>query len=274
MPNRNKLVAWVASVCGVIFLIWLIWTPLWEVIGGIWRGLLYILASLWQFVVTVVSLAASMIVYLVSVALWVAVFVALVAAVGMFVIWTLKLLLARIGEIGAQVKALGEALGEDGRRSARDAIFLSLLSFLLVAIVYAATDDFVEKFSTIRFLAACGIGFCVGKLFLMYPSRLAKGAGAVLTLALLVGALTFLNYRYGLAGDAHGGFANLRASLFPQAPELVEKQLIKLTVVVAIGILSLLAIAYPFRLAEWRKMLRVSPAGAHDSASSAALDRA
>ena len=274
MPNRDKLAAWVASIFGAVFVLWLIWTPLWQVIGGIWRGLLFILASLWQIVVSIVSLAASALLYLAAFALWAAVFIALVVVVGMFAMWALELLFRRIGELGAQVQKLGESLGEDGQRNAKDAIFLSLLSFLLVAIVYGATDDFIEKFSTIRFLAACGIGFCVGKLFLMYPSRLAKGAGAVLTLALLFGALTFLNYRYGLVGDAHSGFANLRTSLFPQRHDLAERQFIKLTVVVAIGVLSALAIAYPFRLADWRKMLRVSPVRAPQSPSAAVLDRA
>ncbi len=252
MPDRKTLVVWTAVFVGGLFFLWLIWTPLWLAIGAIWQLLLYVLNGILQIFVTAFELIASAIVYLVSFAMWLAV----VFVIGLLASYGLKLLLARIGELGAQVQKLGEMIGEDSRRSAKDALFLSLLAFVLALVVYAATDDFIERFSALRFLAACGIGFCIAKLFLMYPSRLAKAGGAILTLVLAIACFLFLNHRYGLIGDLGHGFPELRKTLFPSDPHLAESQFIKLMVAIAIGTLSALAIAYPFGATQWQKMLR------------------
>ena len=150
---------------------------------------------------------------------------------------------------------LGKSIGDETRRGAKDGIFVAVLGMFFAVIAYAATDDFIDKFSTIRLLAACSIGICVSKLFIMFPSPIAKGDSVLLTISIIVGCFAFLSYRYDLVQDAYSEFSKLRAFLFPHDHELAQRQLIKITIAMGMLVLSVLAISYPFSRSEWKRML-------------------
>lgn len=262
MTGNRKILIWgCVSVLALVF-IWAIWTPMWrfifrvaEIIADVF---LFFWLPIWHLILGALAASWSAIMSALSIAISAAVSIALLALVLLFGKWALGQVFQRFDGINVQIKNLGKSLGDEALRSGKDALFIALLSLLIAPVAYAATDDFIEKFSTIRFLAVCAFGFCIAKLFIMYPARIAKTGGIAITIAILIGCAAFLNFRYHLVSDASSGSSNLRNILFPADPHLAELQLIKLATAAVMAALSVLAISYPFNLSEWKRMLRVN----------------
>jgi len=213
----------------------------------LWRLLTTVVLAVWIFIVGAFSIAYSTLLVIAGVAI--SVFCAVVATV-----FVASIALWGFGSLGrkltAELRELRAEMKDEARRAARDATFIALLGVLSAMIAYMATDDFIQKLSTIRVLAASSIGYCAAKLFLLLPDRIAKLGGLLLTLVILTGSAMFLNERFDLVRDAATGFERLRAVL-------QSADRIKLTILATIAVLSGLSLLYPFTWTEWKRLLRV-----------------
>jgi len=256
-PNR-KLIFWIAGLVVGAVLLYFVGPPLLHLVVAIFWLVYSIVAGFIGWLVSVVlealHLALSSIIQFVSIAISAVVFIALAAATVLLAQAAFRIILNQFTKIGEQMKAIGDSISKDAQRGAKDAFFVALLAVMLSGLLYATTEDFIDHFSTLRLLAASGIGFCVAKLFVMYPSRISKLAGLGLTLAVFAGTVVFVSYRYQLLPDVQAGLS--RAIQVPLDDNERQRQLIKWVIVVLITIFSALAILYPFSWAEWKRMLK------------------
>jgi hypothetical protein len=170
--------------------------------------------------------------------------------IGLLVIEGTRLLSHRLAAMTAEM----HALKMEFREGARDAAFIAVLSLISGLIFYMATEDFIKgfstDFSTIRFLAASSVGYCVAKLFLLFPARASKISGVALTCLIFVGSAIVLDAKYELVHDAVRGFPNVRSTLAKQEP-------IGWMIGGIITLFAMLALLYPFTLKEWKRILSV-----------------
>lgn len=146
----------------------------------------------------------------------------------------------------------GAEAREEAKRTARDAAFLALVATLCALIAYMATEDFLEKFSTIRFLATCAIGLVAAKIIMLFNSRMAKFSGIFLTITILAGAVLFITVRFRLWTDPTTGLAEIGHRFTD------PKHVPAAVLAVIVAILVAIAGAYPFTIAEWRRLVTVS----------------
>jgi hypothetical protein len=146
------------------------------------------------------------------------------------------------------------ALKMEFREGARDAAFIAILTLISGVIFYMATEDFMKQFSggfsTIRFLAASSVGFCVAKLFLLFPARISKIGGMALTCLIVVGSAILLNAKYDLVHDVLHGFPTVRSALANEEP-------VAWMIGAIIALFSILSLLYPFTLKEWKRILSI-----------------
>jgi hypothetical protein len=132
-----------------------------------------------------------------------------------------------------------DAISAEGKRAAIDTGFVAALATGAAGIAYVATDDFLEHFHTLKFLAVTSISCCVGKMSLLTPTRPAKFVGVVIVIFSVASSIFYLAFRFNeiswSAVDATRAFA----------------------FVVILTLLSAAA-GYPFTIRGWRRMLSVS----------------
>src|SRR5262249_28514235 len=150
-----------------------------------------------------------------------------------------------LAETRNEMKELKLEIREEMRIAGRDAIFIAILGITFAVGAYIATDDFLERFSTLRFLTVTSAGYCLAKLFMLFPSRFAKAGGAALTLVLFAGSVIFIGDRYDLFHGVTDGFHKFNAVLDHQDQ---EKLRVKWMVLLTITLLSALVLLYPFTL--------------------------
>jgi hypothetical protein len=181
--------------------------------------------------------------------------VALAVALGivaLLVIEGTRLLSHRVVAMTAEM----HALKMEFREGARDAAFIAILSLISGVIFFMMTEDFAKDFSgkvsTIRFLAASSVGYCVAKLFLLFPTRVSKIGGVALTCLIVVGSAIVLNARYDLVHGAVGAFPNVRSALAKEEP-------LSWMIGGTVCLFAALSLLYPFTLKEWKRMLSIPP---------------
>jgi hypothetical protein len=158
-------------------------------------------------------------------------------AVVLFVLWLgLLTILKGFATLGSKL----ETISTDGRQAALDSGFLAVLAAGSAAVAYLATNEVLDKFYTLHFLAVASMSSCVGKSSLMMPARAAKWVGTAITLVAVVATIFFLANQYKkinwYAVEATRAFA-----------------------FVMMALLMGTAVGYPFTIRGWKRLLRQLP---------------
>ncbi|MDB5532606.1 MAG: hypothetical protein JWO28_921 [Hyphomicrobiales bacterium] len=248
--TRNSWIGIALAVVAFALLIYFAGT-IWYGIVLVAQGAWWLLSALGHFIYASTVLV---LVILQIIAGWLIVALAVVS--GVWCVAILATVLARqiarqLSDITKQVKDLHVNFREETRRNARDAAFLAVVGTFCGLVAYMATDEFLEEISTVRFFAVCAVGFAAAKLFMFFPSRIAKIVGVFLTAMLASGAVAFVIVHHHLIGDAQNGFAELRRVV--QDPQ----NSLKLVLLAVIATLSALSILYPMTWSEWRRLLNM-----------------
>jgi hypothetical protein len=250
----TKWLPWLVGAVVVVFIAY-------EFGPAIWNALVTVVTGIVNLVIAVIVWISSLFVagfalvvnFVIAIAAALIVGVALAVALGisaLLVIEGTRLLSHRVAAMTAEM----HALKMEFRGGATDAAFIAILSLISGLLFYMVTEDFMKavstNFSGIRFLAASSVGYCIAKLFLLFPARLSKIGGVALTCLIFVGSAIFLNVKFDLLHDAVRGFPALRGTLAKEEP-------INWIIGAVIALFAALSLLYPFTLNEWKRMLSI-----------------
>jgi hypothetical protein len=229
----GRLIAIVAVICLILFysrsiISGIVWVS-WEFIGGLVAIVGWIAHLIIQIALAVpgwaLSAAGGILAALVPIAALGIVLVAL---------WLGILMILRgFATLGTRL----DVISAEGKQTALDSGFLAVLAAGSGAVAYLATDDFLDHFHTIKFMAVASLSCCIGKAAILTPARTSKLVGIVITLFAIMASGFYLANQYKRINwdqlDATRAFA-----------------------FVMIVLLMGTAVGYPFSVRGWKRLLR------------------
>jgi hypothetical protein len=248
----NKWATGAAAFAGIVFILYFFGGWLWSLLKAIVNIIVAIAQVLINFFLAALSIALPALYVIASTLIVVAAIVLAAALVVMLSVALAKSITGKLVELGEQVHQLRVEFKVESRQAAVDGAFLALVATLCSLVAYMATEDFLAQISTVRFVAACGIGLVAAKLFFFFPSRVAKACGIFLTSLILSGSIVFIATHYGFIQDVRTGLTNLQTVFFD------PQNAVKVMLVSIIGLLWILTLWFPFTRAGWHRLLATS----------------
>jgi hypothetical protein len=231
---------------GGILLVWLIFI----VVTTAGPMLVSAVASAFQLILSIVAWIIT-----IGIGLCVAILaIAVPAIVGVYAVNValvgVKGVTASIGSIGTKVDELRAKMSEDARDTTIDTIFLGILALLAGFVFYVSTGDFVkneEDAKVVKVLAVGAMACSAAKVLLMFPVRPVKALAVLLFLGSSISVGWFLYVHYNLRTEAGALATTIEKQIFE--PSFMGAAL------VAIALLFIASVGYPFTWKRWKKML-------------------
>jgi hypothetical protein len=175
--------------------------------------------------------------------------VALVVLGYLSIVLLLRRTVAALGDLAMGFDALSKKLSRDARDTAIDAGFVVVLGLASALVAYLSTEDFLAQMSLLRILAVAAMCCAALKAAMLIPVRSTQVLSGVLLAGIVVGTVVLLHHRHPLYPAAAPGSA-VRWIVSARAPEIAAA--------VAIAVLSILSVLYPFTWKGWKRILSVS----------------
>jgi hypothetical protein len=260
--NAKLILQLLAVVIGIFLLGWLI---------------VAVVSNIGPAIVAIVTSALNAIQWIIGIALT-AVIVALgavatITALGILGAWGVRLILVAVGgiatslsgmvekfaNVGAKIDDIKSSFTENARDTAIDAVFLAFIALMCGLVFYMGTGDFLKDESgksisgdadIIKVLSVGAIFCALTKVLLMLPVRIVK----FLSVLIFVGGVCFVGAylvtRYNVRSTTAATQLAREAKV-----HVVEANLFVATAYATIIMLGAIALAYPFSIKRWKKMV-------------------
>jgi hypothetical protein len=152
---------------------------------------------------------------------------------------------------------LSNTLSKQAAEAAIDATVIALIALLASLMFYAITNDFLDKFSTVRVLAVCAALFSVCKMLILIPMRSCKITGALITMIVLLVLFTYLLARYQLLAPSGLSFGGI-FSAWEYSGEGSRSRPFLIFALGAAGTLLFVSVFYPFTVRGWQRIWKIN----------------